>query len=80
MNVPDESHADAAQVGASQFLDGSPDVDQGQDPEFSPVVEAAVWDWLVVDGGNMTLEERIHQAACLGRYDIVEALEQLGEV
>ena len=80
MNVPEESQADAAQGGKSQFLDTSSDVDRGEDPEFSPAVEAAVWDWLVVDGGNMTLEERIHQAASLGRYDIVEALEKLGEV
>ncbi len=80
MNVPEEPQPDAAQDGASQFLDTSPDVDQGEDPELSPAVEAAVWDWLVVDGGNMTLQERIHQAACLGRYDIVEALEKLGEV
>ena len=79
MNLPDESQADAAQDVVSQFLDTSPDLDQGEDPEFSPAVEASVWDWLVVYGGNMTLEERIHQAACLGRYDIVEALEKLGE-
>jgi len=65
---------------APTYVDTSPDVDQGEDPEFSPAVAAAVWDWLVVDGGNMTLEERIHRAACLGRYDIVEALEQLDEV
>ena len=79
MNLPDESQADAAQDVASQSLDTSPDLDEGEDPEFSPAVEAAVWDWLVVDGANLTLEERIHQAACLGRYDIVEALEKLGE-
>jgi len=79
MNLPDESRPDAAQDVASQFLDTCSDDDQGEDPEFSPAVEAAVWDWLVVDGDNMTLEERIHQAACLGRYDIVEALEKVGE-
>jgi hypothetical protein len=80
MNLPDESHANAADDGTPQFLDTSPDVDQGEDPEFSDEVEAAVWEWLMVDGGNMTVEERIDQAACLGRYDIVEALEKLGEV
>jgi hypothetical protein len=79
MNLPDESEPNAAQSEASQFLDSSQNVDQGEDPEFSPEVEAAVWEWLVVDGGNMTLEDRIDQAASLGRYDIVEALKTLGD-
>jgi len=80
MHLPDEPGVEATADEASTYVDTSPDVDQGEDPEFSPAVEAAVWDWLVVDGGNMALEERIHQAASLGRYDIVEALEKLGEV
>lgn len=80
MNLPDELGVRATGDEASVYADTSSDVDQGEDPEFSPAVEGAVWDWLVVDGGNMTIEERIHQAACLGRYDIVEALEKLGEV
>jgi hypothetical protein len=80
MHLPDEPGVEATADEASTYVDTSPDVDQGEDPEFSPAVEAAVWDWLVVDGGNMTLEERIRQAACMGRYDIVEALEQMGEV
>ena len=79
MNLPDESEANAAQAETSQFLDTSQNVDQGEDPEFSPEVEAAVWEWLVVDGGNMTLEERIDQAASLDRYDIVDALKTLGD-
>ena len=80
MNLPDESEASAAQNGTPQFPDASQDVDQVEDPEFSPEVGAAVWEWLVVDGGNMTVEERIDQAAYLGRYDIVDALKNLGDV
>jgi hypothetical protein len=61
----------------TEFLDTSPTADQGEEDEASPENEQAVYDWLVTDGGNMTVAERIAQAEALDRDDIVEALKLL---
>jgi len=64
-------------IEVTKYLEVDPAVSQGDDGETGPEAEAAVWDWLIHDTPEISIDERIADAEYLGRDDIVNYLTKL---